>query len=64
MKQYLDVCPRCDSVEGADAHFDARGIFIAYACDSCWQEIRKRYRPEVLEDSDYECDEQIEPEDY
>jgi DNA-directed RNA polymerase subunit M/transcription elongation factor TFIIS len=65
LRQYLDYCPRCgDELKVAEARFDARGIFITYACDKCWQEEKKKYRPEVLSDPNYECDEPIEPEDY
>jgi hypothetical protein len=44
---------------------DARGIFCCYVCDECKQRKALRYRIEVLEDPDYDCDEEIEadPED-
>jgi hypothetical protein len=60
----LDRCYRCDRDVQAPQRMDARGIFITYACDECWPEIAKQYRPEVLTDSQYEADEPIEPEDY
>jgi len=41
---------------------DARGIFCSYICDECEKEVKSRYRPEVLEDADYEAIEQIEEE--
>jgi len=44
--------------------YDARGIPLARVCDDCREEKLKKYRPEVLNDSNYEADEPIEPEDY
>lgn len=38
---------------------DARGIFCCYVCDICKVSKASRYRIEVLEDSDYDCDEEI-----
>ncbi len=63
MKTYLPECP-CGSGREADAEFDARGIFLTYACTKCRKEKLSRYRSDVLTDSRYECDEPIEPEDY
>ena len=54
-----DVCS-CGSGERKDELVDARGIFCCYYCDACEKEKRAKYRTEVLEDSDYQCDEQIE----
>jgi hypothetical protein len=54
----------CGSGEIQQAEYDARGIFLTYACDQCRKERLSHYRPEVLTDSNYECDEPIEPEDY
>ena len=44
---------------------DARGIFCCYVCGICKPSKASRYRIEVLEDPDYDCDEEIEddPED-
>jgi hypothetical protein len=39
---------------------DARGIFCGYVCEDCEKEKKARYRPEIFEDGNYECDEQIE----
>ncbi len=39
---------------------DARGIFCCFVCDDCEDEKRRRYRPDVLEDPNYEADEAIE----
>lgn len=43
---------------------DARGIPLARVCDKCIDHKLKGYRPEVLTNPSYECDEPIEPEDY
>ena len=40
--------------------YDARGIALVKACNSCEEEKLKRYRPEVLSDWNYECCEEIE----
>lgn len=40
--------------------YDARGIALVKACESCEEEKLKRYRPEVLSDWNYECCEEIE----
>lgn len=63
MRLYLPECP-CGSGREAGAEFDGRGIFLVYACSKCRKEKLSRYRPEVLTDSFYECDETIEPDDY
>ena len=39
--------------------YDARGIFLTYACDNCEVEKRLRYRPDVFTDPNYEADEPI-----
>jgi len=36
---------------------DARGIFCAYVCEDCEEEVKGRYRPEVFEDSHYDMPE-------
>jgi hypothetical protein len=56
-----DVCS-CGSGERKDDFLDARGIFCCYYCSACEKEKRAQYRVEVLENSNYEVDEQIEPE--
>ena len=58
-----DACT-CGSGLFREELSDARGIFCCYTCEECEQEKRSQYRVEVLEDSNYECDEVIEPEDY
>ena len=55
-----DVCS-CGSGERKNELVDARGIFCCYYCDDCEQEKRARYRTDVLEDSDYVANEEIEP---
>lgn len=54
------LCPRCQQPYINEARYDARGIYITRCCDTCWEEVRKTYRPEVLTDSNYETDDQIE----
>lgn len=56
------LCP-CGSGLPKEALYDARGIFCCYICDACEKEKRSRYRPEVLTDPEYVCDEPID-EDY
>lgn len=58
MKQYLEQCP-CGSGKEAGAEFDARGIFLTYACDDCRAEKLSKYRPDVLTDPNYWADEDI-----
>lgn len=41
---------------------DARGIYLARVCRKCRAERLAGFRPEVLNDSGYECDEAIEEE--
>lgn len=43
---------------------DARGIFCSYLCKDCEDEVKSKYRPEVLKNANYEADEDIDPEDY
>lgn len=51
----------CDSGEVAEPHYDARGIFLCYACSTCWPEKQKRYRADVLTNPNYDAEEAIEP---
>lgn len=55
-------CP-CGSGEPSTIEYDARGIPLVRVCRKCRAEKLSRYRPEVLTDHNYECDERIE-EDY
>ncbi len=43
--------------------YDARGIPLCRVCSKCRAEKLKGYRREVLTNSQYEADEQIEPEE-
>lgn len=43
--------------------YDARGIPCGYVCDVCEDEVAKKYRVDVMTDSNYAADEAIE-EDY
>jgi hypothetical protein len=63
MSHRVMPCP-CGS--GLDSYWqnDARGIPLCRTCDKCHDEKMKRYRPDVLSDSNYWADEPIEPEDY
>ena len=55
-KQGLEQC-HCGSKLYAPARFDGHGIFLTYACDSCWREKLKSYRPDIMKH--YEADEAI-----
>jgi hypothetical protein len=52
----------CGSGEIRDAEYDARGIFLVYACDQCREQKLSRFRPDVLTDSQYWTDEPIDEE--
>ena len=54
----LQECP-CGSGQFPDAHHDARGIFLCYACPKCEAEKLSGYRPDVLTDPNYWHDEAI-----
>ena len=43
----------CGSGKFAIAIFDARRIFLCYACEDCEEEKLSHYRPEVLTDPNY-----------
>jgi hypothetical protein len=53
----------CDSGLERNAEYDARGIFLTYACDKCRKRKLSGYRADVLADSNYWHDEPIDPED-
>jgi len=55
------LCP-CGSGLDKEPLHDARGIFCCYICPKCEGKQRARYRTEVLEDSNYVANEEIEPE--
>jgi hypothetical protein len=42
---------------------DARGIELARVCAECEPTVLARYRPEVINNPNYEADEAIEPEE-
>jgi hypothetical protein len=54
-------CP-CGSAEPSYIEYDARGIPLTRVCKACRRERLARYRPEVLTNPQYECDEPIEEE--
>lgn len=49
----------CGSGRERHAQHDARGIFLTFTCSACHAEKMKRFRPDVLRDSQYEADEPI-----
>jgi len=53
-------CPKCQAEEYSPIRYDARGIPITRCCSKCWDKEKLKYRPEVLTDANYECDEDIE----
>jgi hypothetical protein len=56
-------CP-CGSGLPSRWQCDARGIELCRTCVKCHKKQMARYRPEVLSNPNYYCDEAIEPEDY
>jgi len=59
----MKVC-NCGSGQASWWENDARGIPLARVCGECADKVLSKYRPEVLSNSNYECDEFIEAEDY
>jgi len=55
------VCP-CGSGQVPMAVYDARGIFVFFACNACSARKRKGYRPEIFTDPNYWHDEPLDPE--
>jgi len=53
------TCP-CGSGKLSTWAYDARGIPLCRTCPKCHARKMKGYRPEVLEDPNYEADEAIE----
>jgi len=49
----------CGSGKPSWWEHDARGIPLARVCDDCRERKLAPYRPEVLTDPGYECDEPI-----
>lgn len=56
-------CP-CGSGNDSWWAYDARGIPLARVCTKCLKQKMASYRPDVLSNPSYECDEIIEAEDY
>lgn len=56
---HLSECT-CGSGKRPMPQFDARAIFLCYTCDECHDTKMESYRPEVLDDPNYECCEAIE----
>lgn len=53
------LCP-CGSGKESRWNSDARGIPLCRTCSDCHERRMAGYRPEVLRDANYECDEPIE----
>ena len=53
----------CSSGLEKDEEYDARGIFLTYACSQCRAEKLGSYRSDVLTDANYWADEAIEGDD-
>lgn len=56
----------CSCGSGLTKHdlTDARGIFCGYVCSECEKRKRDTYNADIFENTQYETDETIEPEDY
>jgi hypothetical protein len=59
MKRYKNNCPYCDIAMISEVRYDAKGLFLTYACDKCWKQEKKRYRSDILSDPNYWHDEPI-----
>lgn len=57
--------PLCNCGSGlySEWRYDARDIPLCRTCHVCHAAQMRRYRPEVLTDPNYQCDEPIEPEE-
>jgi len=60
----MSVKCACGSKRERYPLYDARGIFVSYACEICETSKRSGYRPEIFTNPSYEADEPIEPEEY
>ena len=59
MKQeVMRPCP-CGSKQESWWEYDARGIPLCRVCTKCKKEKLSHYRPDVLTDSNYWCDEDV-----
>ena len=61
-EQFGIPCP-CGSEEPSYILYDARGIACGRVCPKCEEDVKAKYRPEIFEDGNYECDEPIDPEE-
>lgn len=52
-------CP-CGSGLPSSWKYDARGIELGRTCSKCHKQKMAGFRPEVLTDPNYECDEAVE----
>jgi hypothetical protein len=59
----IRLCP-CGSGQDSWWEHDARGIPLARVCDACQETKLAKYRPEVLNDPQYEADEDIDGDDW
>lgn len=50
----------CGSTLERFPRYDARGIFLYFACDKCEQEKRSRYRNDIFTDPNYPTSEDVE----
>ncbi len=53
---------RCGSGKDRFQVYDARGISTGFACVDCVEAHKRKFRPDIFEDSNYWSDEPIEPE--
>lgn len=58
-KAGLENC-HCGSKLYAPARYDGHGIFLTYACDTCWPTKKAAFRADI--DEQYDADEPIEEE--
>ena len=59
----IRLCP-CKSLRHYEDVYDARGYFVARVCGKCRAKKLGGYRPEIFQDSQYEYEGCLEPEDY
>ena len=52
-KRFVHTCS-CGSEQRAHAEYDARGIFLCFACDDCRKEKLSHFRKAVLNDPFYD----------
>jgi hypothetical protein len=51
-------CP-CGSGKHSWILSDNRNISCGRVCDDCEEKVKSKYRPEIFQDGNYECEEQI-----